>query len=256
MCRDLEILCLRVRETRSAAFLCAKGVGWREERLMTIRFAVLGLLAEAPLHGYAVHALLEKRLGDFLDLHYGQIYQVLRVLERQGLVLASEARVGRRPLRKVYAITKAGREALSRWLRGEGARRRPLRDELYVRLYLSALRQPDQVGRLVANELAAARAEREELASRRTRLASAASPEELVRLLLVEAALFHAEATTRALEATREAIARLGVAAGPYPPSQGRRPVDEKGAPASSPRRLPERAARGAATASRPASAG
>ena len=51
---------------------------------MSIKHAVLGLLAETPRHGYAVRTAFEECLGDFWELNYGQIYQVLAALEAGG----------------------------------------------------------------------------------------------------------------------------------------------------------------------------
>ena len=173
---------------------------------MAIRFAILGLLAEGPLHGYAVHALFEERLGDFWELNYGQVYQVLTALERQGFVRASESRIGRRPLRKVYAITAAGRDALVRWLREARVRSRPFRDDFYIRLYFAAATCPDQVERLVNDQLVAVRADALALEARRRALPPPGARGDLVRRLFVEAAILHAGAAARALEAGRDVV--------------------------------------------------
>ena len=179
---------------------------------MAIRFAVLALLAEGPLHGYAVHALFEELLGDFCDLNYGRVYQVLTALERQGLVRASESRVGRRPFRKVYAITASGREMLDRWLCDTRVHSRPFRDDFYVRLFLAARLCPEHVGRLVTEQLAAVRAEEAALRLRRAALPPAGGGDDLVRRLFVEAAILRTEATAKALEASQVALrAELGL---------------------------------------------
>src|SRR6266404_9797793 len=84
---------------------------------MSIKYAILGLLAERPSHGYAVHASFEARLSDFWELNYGQVYQVLGLLEREGLIAGEDDRVGKRPPKKVYSVTSRGRIALRNWLR-------------------------------------------------------------------------------------------------------------------------------------------
>ncbi|HZR80168.1 MAG TPA: PadR family transcriptional regulator [Candidatus Binatia bacterium] len=173
---------------------------------MAIRFAVLALLAEAPLHGYAVHALCEERLGDFFDLSYGQVYQVLTALERQGLVLATRARVGRRPWRKVYDATPSGREVLERWLRGHRVRPRAFRDDFYLRLYFAAASRPRDIGRIVSEQIARAESDVLALRTRLEAVRGAARAPDAVRRSFLEAAVLHAEATVRALERTREAL--------------------------------------------------
>jgi DNA-binding PadR family transcriptional regulator len=182
---------------------------------MAIRFAVLALLAEGPLHGYAVHAVFEERLGDFVDLNYGRVYQVLIALERQGHVRASESRVGRRPFRKVYALTPSGRDLLDRWLRESKARSRTPRDDFYVRLVLAVRLCPEHAPRLVEEQLAVVRAEVAALRLRRTALPRGGAGDELVRRLFVEAALLRGEATVKALEASRIALrSELGLGDG------------------------------------------
>jgi DNA-binding PadR family transcriptional regulator len=176
---------------------------------MAVRFAVLALLAERPLHGYAVHALFQDRLGDFLELNYGQVYQVLTALERQGLVLAGEVRIGRRPWRKVYELTPGGRDALARWLREHRGRRRPFRDDFYIRLHFAASACPDEVDAMIADQLARARSELHAARDRRQAFRVAERGPELARALFAEAATMHAEASVRALEAAREASGRL-----------------------------------------------
>ncbi len=85
---------------------------------MSIKHAVLGLVAESPGHGYVVRARFEQRMGDLVDLGSGRIYAVLSRLERDGLVQARTERVGRRA-RKIYSIRAAGRRELLAWAKSE-----------------------------------------------------------------------------------------------------------------------------------------
>jgi DNA-binding PadR family transcriptional regulator len=79
-----------------------------------VEIAVLGLLAEQPMHGYD---LLERAgarsMGFWTELSRASVYQVLKRLERDGLV-AGRAQGGREgPDRRVFRITKAGRARLA-----------------------------------------------------------------------------------------------------------------------------------------------
>ena len=47
---------------------------------MLLRYALLALLRDRELHGYAVKAAFEKRVGPFWVLNFGQIYQGLKHL--------------------------------------------------------------------------------------------------------------------------------------------------------------------------------
>ena len=53
---------------------------------MSLRFGILGLLAEEPLHGYEVKARFEAMLGHTWEVNIGQVYSTMQRLERDGLV--------------------------------------------------------------------------------------------------------------------------------------------------------------------------
>jgi transcriptional regulator len=72
---------------------------------------VLAALAEEPAHGYGVIQQLRRRSNDVFRLAEGTVYPTLHRLERDGLVTSRwTAASGRR--RRVYRITRSGREAL------------------------------------------------------------------------------------------------------------------------------------------------
>lgn len=110
---------------------------------MSLRFALLALLARAPMHGYAAHHALEEAFGDVLDLNYGRVYQVLRSLEDEGLAIGEERREGRRPLRRIYSASARGCEALDAWLRSNASRGEPLSEEFFLRLLVGQERGED-----------------------------------------------------------------------------------------------------------------
>jgi DNA-binding PadR family transcriptional regulator len=80
------------------------GPGRRRAPRGNVRNAVLALLAEEPLHGYAVIGLLAERSGGLWRPSPGSVYPVLAQLQEEGLVTAEEA-----DGRKVFALTDAGR---------------------------------------------------------------------------------------------------------------------------------------------------
>lgn len=90
-----------------------------------LEFAVLGLLAEGPAHGYELRRQLTEVLGPFRALSYGTLYPALKSLLGRDLIRQDAASVttpGRRP-RIVYALTVSGREHFEELLTGvdEGA---------------------------------------------------------------------------------------------------------------------------------------
>ena len=78
---------------------------------------VLAVLAEGPLHGYAVIEALKQRSAGKLALPEGTVYPVLHRLERAGLLASQWSRNGRR--RRVYRLTARGEHELgqrrARW---------------------------------------------------------------------------------------------------------------------------------------------
>ena len=90
---------------------------WLGMRAETLRghldSLVLAVLAEGPLHGYAVIESLRARSDGAFELAEGTLYPVLHRLEADGLLSSawSDA-AGRR--RRVYRLTSRGRSALAR----------------------------------------------------------------------------------------------------------------------------------------------
>jgi len=92
-----------------------------------LELAILGLLTEAPMHGYELRKRLTATLGSLRTFSYGSVYPTLRRLTASGLLAdtdqpatplarpvdltpASDLQRGRtRRARRVYAITDDGR---------------------------------------------------------------------------------------------------------------------------------------------------
>jgi DNA-binding PadR family transcriptional regulator len=182
---------------------------------MSIKFAVLGLLADGPLHGYALQAACEKRLGDFWDVSHGQVYQILTSLERGGLVVPSRQSTGNRPRRKVFAISAAGREALRAWLVGPPERSSRLRQDLYLRLLVARGSDAAIVHQLIGTHVTGARAQLAELVQQRKARRNGARYDHLIDALCVDAAVLQAEATLKGLERCRAILSRLHAGAAP-----------------------------------------
>lgn len=94
-------------------------------------FAVLGLLYEAPMHGYELRKQLGARLGGFRAFSYGSLYPALRRLLRAGLIVeqteptrepGSEPALAwhRRSRRRVYHLTAEGKERFAEMLADAG----------------------------------------------------------------------------------------------------------------------------------------
>ncbi len=90
--------------------------------------AILGLLKEAPLHGYELRKRLNIMLGSFRVLSYGSLYPALKSLVARGLITGTEqsaAQSTSRPpsrasARIVYELTAEGKEHLQTVLASSG----------------------------------------------------------------------------------------------------------------------------------------
>ena len=85
------------------------GMGMPPQRRMRrgdVRFAVIDVLAEAPMHGYEIIRTLEERSGGRWRPSPGSVYPTLQLLADEGLVTAADV-----DGRRVYSLTDAGRSA-------------------------------------------------------------------------------------------------------------------------------------------------
>jgi DNA-binding PadR family transcriptional regulator len=73
-----------------------------------VKFALLELLQERPMHGYEMMKALEERSGGFYTPSPGSIYPTLQMLEDRGFVTVQES-----DGKKIYSITEAGRGLLA-----------------------------------------------------------------------------------------------------------------------------------------------
>ncbi len=185
----------------------------REHPAVALERATLAILAEEPSHGYAILAKLEKRIGGVCGISYGQVYRMLAALERRGLVVGHAVQVARRPTRRVYALSDAGRQDVQRWLTEAPSRTLFFGTEFYLRLpFLSALdseTREEVLGQQV-------RQCREHLAMllHRCQAAHRTDNEGVAQRLVLEAAVLHSKADLEMLERCRAELPIAGEDAG------------------------------------------
>jgi DNA-binding PadR family transcriptional regulator len=94
-----------------------------------LEFAVLGLLREAPMHGYELRKRLNTSLGVFRAFSYGSLYPCLKTLVQQGWLAeetgagpdgASVAPLSGRRAKIVYRLTAEGKERFEELLAQTG----------------------------------------------------------------------------------------------------------------------------------------
>jgi DNA-binding PadR family transcriptional regulator len=78
-----------------------------------VEVVVLGLLAEEPLYGYGVlDRFRERSMGFWTEVGRASVYQALRRMESDGVVTGKAQEGTEGPDRRVFRITKAGRDRL------------------------------------------------------------------------------------------------------------------------------------------------
>jgi PadR family transcriptional regulator AphA len=117
----------------------------REENLMSLKFALLGLLAESPKYGYELKRRFEGALGNVWSVSYGQLYPTLRRLSELGWV-TKKTEPGKKAAEKnIYSITDKGRRKLDEWLLKPVRSSYRLKDEFTLRFLFFSKLAPSHV---------------------------------------------------------------------------------------------------------------
>jgi len=116
--------------------------------LMSLRYALLGSLADHPRTGYALLKHFEQSLAYAWPASHSQIYPELARLVEEGLIEQTEA--GARNS-KTYAVTEAGLEDMRRWLLDTTPERR-VRSDAALRTFFLWLLTPEEAERQVEDE--------------------------------------------------------------------------------------------------------
>jgi len=172
------------------------------EELTVVEWAVLGLVAEEPTHGFAIARALapEGEVGKVWSVRRPLVYRAVETLTGMGLLRAAGTVASSSgPQRTVLQATSAGRRALARWLREPVTHVRDGRSLLLLKLLLLNRRGAD-----LAPLLTAQRAQFSGLAER---LADAADAAEGFDRALI---LWRLESTTAAVRFVEAMLAEPG----------------------------------------------
>jgi DNA-binding PadR family transcriptional regulator len=220
---------------------------------MSVRYALLALLRQGPMHGYQLKMAFEGSTGGTWPLNIGQVYTTLARLERDGCARPSTrpaARPTARPAasptarpsdrttadgdrapadadraQRPYEITDAGREDLDRWFATPVERTDRPRDELAIKLAIALATPGVDVSAVVLRQRTATMRALQEY----TRLKAAADrPDDLSWRLVLDAMLFQAEAEIRWLDHCEASLVRHAPPPAPgVPPATRTEPAQE-----------------------------
>lgn len=105
---------------------------------MSLKYAILSLLAHDPLTGYELMKLFDGSVGYFWHATHPQIYKELARLERAGQIAHRSVEQKGRPTKKIYSLSESGRTDLLEWLRVPPATQR-VKDEMMLKTFCSGL---------------------------------------------------------------------------------------------------------------------
>src|SRR5690349_16756842 len=86
---------------------------------MALRDAVLASLLEGEASGYDLAKRFNRSVANFWTATPQQLYRELERMDDQGLIEARVVAEGRRPAKRLYRLTAAGREAFCSFTRDQ-----------------------------------------------------------------------------------------------------------------------------------------
>jgi DNA-binding PadR family transcriptional regulator len=121
---------------------------------LTLEHALLGFLAQRPMHAYEMFQTLNEAhaLGLVWRLKQSQLYALLARLEDAGYITTVTEPQGTRPPRKIMHLTPSGQAAFQLWLRTPVAHGREFRQEFLAKLYFAQEDGPDTIAVLVEHQ--------------------------------------------------------------------------------------------------------
>ena len=161
---------------------------------MSVRHAILALLASGPAHGYELKADFEAATGSGWPLNIGQVYSTLQRCERDGLATPEDGTdsQGRRP----WSITAAGREFVTEWFDQHAAPTQVRRDEFSLKALIVLQAHPSQFHEVIRNQRQETMSELQEL----TRAKAQLGDNDIPQLLQVDRSILLVEAQVRWLD--------------------------------------------------------
>jgi DNA-binding PadR family transcriptional regulator len=172
---------------------------------MSVRYAILGLLAQRPRHGYELRAAFEAVVGGDKnwEVKPAQIYTTLERLEEAGLVeRSSDLGEGDEPARRVYAVTEPGKAALRDWF-ASGVTPEHQRDEFFVKLMVGLASGEANPRRVIQTQRSHLYQELHDS----TALRDGYNPKkEMAQILLLDKAIMHLEADLRWLDMAEQRL--------------------------------------------------
>lgn len=164
---------------------------------MSVKFAILALLYQQPMHGYEIGKQLQLTVDAEWDIKPGQIANTLARLKEADLVDYEVVAVNDAPDRKVYRLTEAGLAELKAMYLTPEVREYRLGDTFFIKLVLSLTGGPVPVDQVLS-------VQRRELYQKLHQITemrrNADTQTDLPWVLMLESNIMHLEADLRWIE--------------------------------------------------------
>jgi PadR family transcriptional regulator AphA len=115
---------------------------------MDVKTLCLGVLTLRDMTGYEIKKHFEESFAHFFVAGYGSIYPALSELTQLGVLRCRDVAQAKRPDKKVYSITDAGRAQLAEAL-AQTAPRHKVRSEFLVLMYFAHLMTPERLAEVL-----------------------------------------------------------------------------------------------------------
>jgi DNA-binding PadR family transcriptional regulator len=113
---------------------------------MSLKFALLGLIALKPASGYDIKRIIDRSIYFVWNVTGPQIYNTLRTLREEGLVSSESVAQQGKPDKQIHSITPKGMQALQEFA-NEPVRASVTRDDVLLRIFFGNFADDDVVVR-------------------------------------------------------------------------------------------------------------
>lgn len=121
-------------------------------RVNKSQFAILGCLSIKPMSAYEIKQFLRRSASHFWSEAEAQLYPTLKQLAVKDLVSYHEEKAEKAGMKKIFALTEAGEEALKAWLKKK-AEQPVFRNELLLKLFFGPMQNPADNIKLIQLEM-------------------------------------------------------------------------------------------------------
>ncbi|MDF3301379.1 PadR family transcriptional regulator [Streptomyces tropicalis] len=189
---------------------------------MSLKYAVLAALLEGEASGYELSKIFDVSLANFWPATPQQLYRELERLSQEGLAEARVVEQQRRPNKRMFTLTEAGRSELARFAAEPPRRPTAVRDELLVKIQAVDGADPAASAAMIEERMTWARGKLDRYERVRERLLGGRGEEEYLRdaervgpyLTLLAGIAFERE-NLRWCERARDVLARRPAAGRP-----------------------------------------